>query len=72
MLKCDCERDLLDIAVLVSLVVLGTQYFLNYFILPGVKRNTDPETYNRLVWLVRGLVAAALLAAIGMSVIALV
>lgn len=71
-MKCDCEPNLLDFAVLVSLVVLATQYFLNFFILPWLKKRTDPDTYDQVVSLIRGLVAIFLLAAIGMSVIELV
>jgi hypothetical protein len=72
MLKCDCEPDLLDVAVLVSLVVLATQYFLNFFMLPWLKKHTGPETYEGVVSLIRGLVAAFLVAAVAMSVVELV
>jgi quinol-cytochrome oxidoreductase complex cytochrome b subunit len=56
---------LLDLGVLLSLVVLALQYFLNFFGLPWLHDHTSPDGYRRTVTVIRvGLVIALAAAAI--------
>jgi hypothetical protein len=57
------KPSLLDLGVLLSLVVLAVQYFLNFFGLPWLHDHTSPDGYGRAVRAIRLGLAIALGAA---------
>jgi hypothetical protein len=66
----ESKPNLVDLAVLLSLVVLAGQFLFEWFVLPYAKdRIRNAESYKRLVSLVRLVIVVLLVAAVVLGAI---